>query len=74
MYAALKDHFNDSLNMSFSQGATIFDIKKELVKMKPLIAALLDKCRFAINHEFVSCETRLNEGDIIDILPPSSGG
>jgi len=73
-YAALKDHFSDSFSMNLPQNSTIGEMKKKLALDKPQSSDLLEKCRFAINQEFAACDARISSGDIIDILPPSSGG
>lgn len=74
MYAGLKDHFGDSLDLDMHPEVSIAGLKNRLFEISPSSFELLEKCRFAINQEFAACETRLNDGDVIDILPPSSGG
>ena len=72
-YAGLKDYFQESMELELN-GLDIHAVKQELGKIKPESLALLENCRFAINQEFAACEHELTHGDIIDILPPSSGG
>lgn len=74
MYAVLKDYFGESLQLDLEGGATIADIKESLAQKNPESSFILDKCRFAVNQEMAACAHIINNGDLIDVLPPSSGG
>ncbi|MDH4200247.1 MAG: MoaD/ThiS family protein [Spirochaetia bacterium] len=74
MYAALKDYFPDSIELSVEAGSKISDIQTALIARNPESRSLLDQCRFAANHEFMSRDAIITDGNVVDILPPSSGG
>jgi molybdopterin converting factor subunit 1 len=40
----------------------------------PSARALLSRCRFAVNMEYVRGDAPLNEGDEVAVIPPVSGG
>ena len=47
----------------------------DLVRGLPgLPAELLQRSAVAVNHEYVSWETTLRDGDEVAVLPPVSGG
>ena len=55
-------------------GATIADVRASLAETCPPVAELLGSCRFALNDEFVTDETPVPDGAIVDVIPPVSGG
>ena len=44
------------------------------VQRHPTVEDLLSVSRLAVNGDYVSWETRLEEGDEIVVIPPVSGG
>ena len=74
LYAGLKDYFGQSQSLEISPDVTLGDLLAELIRKNSEATALLSRCRFAVNQEFVNESWKIKDGDIIDILPPSSGG
>lgn len=59
----------------FEHGSATLDIeglKRELLARHP--ALHFEGVRFAKNEEFVSPETRFEDGDVVALIPPVSGG
>ena len=73
VFAVLKDYFASSFTLD-KRVDSIHSLKQELMRMKPAATGVLTSCRFAVNNEFVQEDYKLNENDVISVLPPSSGG
>lgn len=72
-YAALKDHFPASMEV----GEPLNDVRSLRMYLtdKQLTASvLLGQCRFAVADTFVDDGHILHEGDVVLVIPPSSGG
>ncbi|MHC4952527.1 MAG: MoaD/ThiS family protein [Planctomycetota bacterium] len=55
-------------------GATIAEVRDALAEAVPAVAGLLPACRFAMNDEFVTVDSEVTEGALVDVIPPVSGG
>jgi sulfur-carrier protein len=73
IYAALKQHFNAEFELP-AQACTLPELKKELVKINPQAARMIDLSRFAVNDCFMDADHRFNGNETVSIIPPSSGG
>ncbi|MDR3716569.1 MAG: MoaD/ThiS family protein [Puia sp.] len=73
VFAMLKDHFDKEFEVSGGV-SDLEALRSRLRDMNPASSALLDSCRFAVNDEFIDNDFKLQENDIVIILPPSSGG
>lgn len=73
-YAGLKDFFEGHFEIEFSKDLTLSEVSKKLAGINPESSRLLEKCRFAVNQVIHGAEKKVQPKDIIDILPPSSGG
>jgi molybdopterin converting factor small subunit len=73
-WAGLKDYFDGSFPVEFQKESSIDDLRTWLKNKTPESSSLLNNCRFAINQELVETHSAMCHGDVIDILPPSSGG
>ncbi|MCU7550777.1 MoaD/ThiS family protein [Chitinophagaceae bacterium LB-8] len=73
VFAGLKEYFEPTFELE-KDVQSIDGLKRQLIRLRPSSAALLESCRFAVNDDFVDVDYELNEGDTIVILPPSSGG
>lgn len=73
VFAGLKDHFEREFEVK-ADVSNIEQLIQYLVSSKPESVNLLRNCRFAVNDEFIEQHHKLNRHDIIDIIPPSSGG
>jgi molybdopterin converting factor subunit 1 len=54
--------------------ATIRDVSAQLAGLFPEAAGLIERSRFAVNQQFASPDTALQEGDEVAVIPPVSGG
>ena len=73
VYAALKEHFEREFIVGPGV-ATTAELLEYLTRSKPETLAMLSKCRFAVNDEFVDMNFKIREHDTVSIIPPSSGG
>jgi molybdopterin converting factor subunit 1 len=55
-------------------GSTVSDLRAELARRHPALAPQLPYFALAINADYVSDRTTLNEGDLVACIPPVSGG
>ena len=53
---------------------TIADLRSDLKRRWPALAALLDSSRFAVDDEFAEDGRLLRPGDRLALIPPVSGG
>ena len=61
-------------SLAVSDGASVEAVWRSLIERFPLLAALRSSMRFARNGQVVEADMRLQEGDELALLPPSSGG
>ena len=57
-----------------SELATVGDLRRVLVANHPNLAGLLERCRVAVNHDFVEDSQVLTPTDEVAVIPPVSGG
>jgi molybdopterin converting factor subunit 1 len=55
-------------------GATVGDLRRELERQFPALAALAERSLVAVNADYAGEESRLSEGDEVALSPPVSGG
>lgn len=72
-FAGLKDYFPADMNLG-EIPSDIGSLRQYLRGQKPLASALLGQCRFAVDNTFVGEDHLLRQGDIVLVIPPSSGG
>ncbi len=72
-YAALKDHFPGSLEVG-EQLSDVRALRTYLTDKRLSASMLLAQCRFAVDDTFVDDGYALREGDVVLVIPPSSGG
>ena len=73
VYAILKDYFDKEFTVDETV-VTIAELSDILTRRNPAAKTVLSNCRFAVNNNFVDSWFRLQPGDKIHIIPPSSGG
>ncbi len=56
------------------QSAPQAELRSAVTQRFPLLAALLERMRLAVNGEFVDASQPLHDGDRVDVLPPVAGG
>jgi molybdopterin converting factor subunit 1 len=69
-----RDFVGDEMRLTVEQGATLQTLFAQLSASDARFATLTQICRFAVNEEYASLETPLNDGDTVAVLPPMSGG
>ncbi len=62
-----------SVAMNLALGATVSDVKKDLIRDYPDFQSLAS-LKLAVNAEYVSDDYILNENDEVVLIPPVSGG
>jgi molybdopterin synthase catalytic subunit len=62
------------VELELNELATVSDLKRELATRYPKMAALLERCRIAVNQDFAADERTLQAPDEIAVIPPVSGG
>ena len=55
-------------------GATAADLLTRVIASHPAVAQMRGSILFARNSAYISEEDRLRDGDIVDLMPPVSGG
>ena len=65
---------SDAKIYSVQPGAAVADLVKQLESQYPSMANLSARCRFAVNEEYTQLDTVLQEGDVVAVIPPMSGG
>jgi molybdopterin converting factor subunit 1 len=53
---------------------TVFDLSAHLERTTGALAGRLGAVRFAINEAFVSADAHIEDGDVVAVIPPVSGG
>ena len=72
-YAALKDHFPGTLEVD-EQLSDVRMLRTYLTGKQLSASKLLAQCRFAVGDAFVEEGYALRAGDLVLVIPPSSGG
>jgi molybdopterin converting factor subunit 1 len=55
-------------------GARVADLWRQIAREVPRISAYAAMPPAAVNHEYVTGETELHDGDEVAFLPPVAGG
>lgn len=63
-----------SESFSLQSGATTGHLRSSLAQAHPALRGTLERCRIAVNHEFVGNDWVLKAGDEVAVIPPVSGG
>lgn len=54
--------------------ATVEDLKNSLVDRFPALATISSSLLWAVNHEYVTVDRKLADGETVACFPPVSGG
>jgi molybdopterin converting factor small subunit len=73
-FAGLRKYFGSETSVQVEPGASYSKVVDELKAINPEAAEVLPSCRIAVNEEFVSLDEPLKPGNILFLIPPSSGG
>jgi molybdopterin converting factor subunit 1 len=75
LFAVLRDRAGVSeLALELSRGATVAEAKVPLLERLPSLRDHLERCRFAVNLNYVRADATLHDGDELALIPPVSGG
>jgi len=75
LFAAARDLAGTAtVVLDLPQGATVAELRQELLHQLPALATLLPRCLIAVNHEFAPDALSLKPQDEIAVIPPVSGG
>ena len=62
------------VDVELPAGATVGELRAALVATAPTLASLAQRSMIAVNEEYASNATTLNDGDVAALIPPVSGG
>ena len=75
LFAAAKETMGqDSVHVELSDGATVADLRKQLVSEYPDLGELVARSFIAIDQQFASDTTVVADASEIALIPPVSGG
>jgi len=60
--------------LNITEGTTVAGVRALLLKRYPALENALARAASAINHQYVTAETPLKEGDEMAFIPPVGGG
>ena len=60
--------------LELPEGSNVAAARQAVVEKYPAIKGMLDRAAFAVNREYASLTTALNDGDELAVIPPVSGG
>ena len=75
LFASYKEKAGMSdLEISLTDGATVSDAARELLRLHPAISGDSWRLMIAVNEEYQEHDYPLNENDEVAFIPPVSGG
>ena len=75
LFASYKEKAGMSdLEISLTDGATVSDAARELLRLHPAISGDSSRLMIAVNEEYQEHDYPLNENDEVAFIPPVSGG
>jgi len=63
-----------SIEIDLHEGATVNELREELLKRFPSLEGIEKKFAIALNEEYVVDDSTLGNGDEVALIPPVSGG
>ncbi|MEE3235582.1 MAG: molybdopterin converting factor subunit 1 [Candidatus Latescibacterota bacterium] len=63
-----------SIEIDLHDGATVNELREELLKRFPSLEGIEKKFAIALNEEYVVDDSTLGNGDEVALIPPVSGG
>lgn len=60
--------------LSIDEGTSVAEVRALLLERYPRLEPLMARSVCAVNHQYVSVETALREGDEVVFIPPVGGG
>ena len=75
LFAAAREIIGGSeIDVEATEGASIAEVRTALRTAVPHLASLLLNSRWAVNNEFVTDATLVDENSEVALIPPVSGG
>ncbi len=75
LFASLHDLLGvRELSLELTDGASIEDLKRQLIQNYPAIQPAMNTVAFAIDDEYVAFDAKLRDGSEVALIPPVSGG
>ncbi len=75
LFASYKEKAGMSdLEISLTDGATVSDAARELLRLHPAISGDSSRLMIAVNEEYQEHDYPLSENDEVAFIPPVSGG
>ncbi|GAC1522269.1 MAG: molybdopterin synthase sulfur carrier subunit [Ktedonobacteraceae bacterium] len=60
--------------LTLQEGASVATLRASLLTRYPRLQTAMERSLCAVNHQYVSLETLLHEGDEVVFIPPVGGG
>ncbi|HLX57723.1 MAG TPA: molybdopterin converting factor subunit 1 [Ktedonobacteraceae bacterium] len=60
--------------LTLHDGATVAALRAALFARYPRLQTIMERSLCAVNHQYVSLETQLHDGDEVVFIPPVGGG
>jgi molybdopterin converting factor subunit 1 len=75
LFAQLREAIGrDRITIDLSEAATVSNALEILASQHRVINELRDKLAVAVNERYTRPEQTLNDGDVLALIPPVSGG
>lgn len=73
-FALLRDELGETRELDLPDASTVADLRRELARISPSVAALGRRALVAVNEEYALDDRLLTAADTVAVLPPVSGG
>jgi molybdopterin converting factor subunit 1 len=74
-FASLREIVGQSEEIAtLQEGATVADVRVMLATSYPRLQPILERSLCAVNHNYVTADTMLHEGNELVFIPPMGGG
>ena len=75
LFAVLREKVGaGEFSLELPRESNVAAAREALVVKYPLVKTMIDRAAFAVNREYASMATPLNDGDELAVIPPVSGG
>ncbi len=73
-FAGLRKYFGSEATVQVESGTNYSNVIDQLILLNPEAKEVLKSSRIAVNEEFVPLNETINPGQMLFLIPPSSGG
>ena len=63
-----------SIDLAIPEGATVAVLKDRLIDQYPVLEGFMSTYVIAVEEEMQSADHVIHDGDVVDLIPPISGG